>query len=75
MPDFERVVDMSSGLTKKSLLRVPGFSVNTPWADPSALAFMARMPPTVRLQSVNQATWHATSSATVQLPGIFISSN
>src|SRR5690606_10592502 len=44
--DFDQAVDMSSRLTKKSLLRVPGLSVNTPWLAPPAFASRARMPPT-----------------------------
>jgi hypothetical protein len=44
--DFCHWVDMSSRFTKKSLLSVPGRSVNTPCRDPPALAPSARMPPT-----------------------------
>jgi hypothetical protein len=37
---------MSSRFTKKSLLSVPGWSVNTPCSDCPAFAFRTRMPPT-----------------------------
>src|SRR6185503_10324344 len=44
--DLLHLVDMSSRFTKKSLLNVPGRSVNTPCAACPALAFRTRRPPT-----------------------------
>jgi hypothetical protein len=54
------VVDISSRLTKKSLLSVPGLAVNTPcWVTPLALAPRARRPPTSTVISGTVSVQHA----------------
>ena len=63
--DTFHTVPMSSRLTKKSLVNVPGRSVNTPSSEPPWLTFRARSPPMSAVISgaVSVGGWPARAAA------------